>query len=43
MLRMPWWPSEVCKYCSKQALLFGLAGVIIAVVTVTIAVLGNWK
>ena len=43
MARMPWWPSEVCKYCSKQSLLFGLAGVIIAGVVVTIIILGNWR
>ena len=40
--RMPWWPSEVCKACSKQVLLFSMITVMIALVVVMIIVLGNW-
>ncbi len=40
--KMPWWPSDICKECSRQVRLFGIVGVIIAVVIGTIAVIGNW-
>ena len=42
MAGMPWWPSDVCKCCSKQVLLLSMIGVIIAAVVVTILVVGNW-
>lgn len=41
MAKMPWWPSGICKYCGKQAILLGLIGVVIIVVTVTIVALGK--
>jgi hypothetical protein len=41
MARTPWWPSEACKYCSRQVLLFGMTGVIIAAVVALVLVLGN--
>jgi hypothetical protein len=40
--KMPWWPYEVCKDCSRQVRLFGMVGVIIAAVIVTILVVGKW-
>jgi hypothetical protein len=42
MAGMPWWPSEVCKYCSRRVLLFSMTGLIIGAVVVLIVVLGNW-
>jgi hypothetical protein len=42
MADMPWWPSAVCKHCSRQALLFGITGVVIAAVVAMILAFGNW-
>ena len=42
MAGMPWWPSDVCKYCSRQVLLFSMTGVTVAAVIATILVLGYW-
>jgi hypothetical protein len=41
MARMPWWPSEVCKHCSRQVLVLGMTSVLITAVVVMIVVLGN--
>jgi hypothetical protein len=42
IMKMTWWPSAVCKDCSRQVRLFGMVGVIIAAVAVTIFVVGKW-
>jgi hypothetical protein len=39
VLKIPWWPSEVCKDCEKQVRLFGIVFIVISGVVITIYVI----
>jgi hypothetical protein len=40
IMKMPWWPSRVCKDCVRQVRLFGIVGLIVAGIVVAFIV-GN--
>jgi hypothetical protein len=40
--KMPCWPSEVCKDCSRQVRLFGTVGFIIVAIVIVISVVAKW-
>jgi len=41
--KAPWWPSTVCKKCSRQVRLFGTVCVVVFVVVVSVAVALSWR
>jgi hypothetical protein len=40
--KAPWWPSKVCKNCSKQVRLFGIACIFVFGVLIVFIAFVNW-
>lgn len=39
--KVPWWPSKVCRDCSRQVRLYGIICIVIVVVIVAVLVFLN--